>query len=327
MATLECLVSNVVIAAFLALVAAIVGKFTTRPQITHTLWILVLVKLITPPVVQIPVSYPTLAVVDRSAVLQAALKSDGNISSVQRPNDIHEGALSDSEDEAEFVNSPHQVAAKTPLPNQAVEESKLSWFFVAPWTKLLVGVWITGSLFWFLLAGTRLFRFRKLLRYASPASKEMLTEVNSIAARYGLHNVPSVLVVDAKIPPLIWGCGGRSSMVLPSRLLSRLGTEERAGLLAHELAHLKRYDHWIRWFEFVVLGIYWWNPIAWWARSQIQQAEEECCDGWVLWVFPNGARQYAQTLVDTVEFLAGSPGLKPDIATAFNQALGHATVH
>ena len=238
---------------------------------------------------------------------------------MQRPNDIHDGVRPASEDQAEFGNSSYQVAANTLLPNQAVEESKLSWFFVAPWTKLLAGVWITGSLCWFLLAGTRLFRFRKLLRYASPASKEMLSEVNSIAARYGLHNVPSVLVVDAKIPPLIWGFGGRSSMVLPSGLLNRLGTEERAGLLAHELAHLRRYDHWIRWFEFVVLGIYWWNPIAWWARAQIQQAEEECCDGWVLWAFPDEAHGYAQTLVDTVEFLAGSPGLKPDIATAFNQ--------
>lgn len=319
MITLECLVSNVVIASFLALVAAVVGKITTRPQITHTLWVLVLVKLVTPPVVQIPVGYPMLAVVDTPAVLQTALTSDGNVSSVQRPNDIHDGVPPDSEDKAEFTNSPHQVAANAPLPNKVVEESKLSWFFAAPWTELLVGVWITGSLCWFLLAGTRLFRFRKLLRCASPASKEMLTEVNNIASKYGLHNVPSVLVVDAKIPPLIWGFGGRSSMVLPSRLLSRLGTEERAGLLAHELAHLKRGDHWIRWFEFLVLGIYWWNPVAWWARAQVQQAEEECCDGWVLWTFPSNARLYAQTLVDTVEFLAVSLEVIPDIATAFNQ--------
>ena len=166
MITLECMVSNVVIAAFLALVAAIVGKFTTQPQITHTLWLLVLVKLVTPPVVQIPVSYPMLTVVDTPAVLQTALTSDGSVSSVQRPNDIHDGVRPASKDKTEFGNSPYRVAANAPLPNQAVEESKLSWIFVAPWAKLLVGVWITGSLFWFLLAGTRLFRFRRLLRFA-----------------------------------------------------------------------------------------------------------------------------------------------------------------
>jgi len=127
------------------------------------------------------------------------------------------------------------------------------------------------------------------------------------------------LVADAKVPPLIWGFGGRTSMILPSGLLNKMGPVERTGLIAHELAHLKRYDHWIRWFEFVVLGIYWWNPVAWWARAKVQQAEEECCDAWVLWTFPNNGRQYAQALVDTVDFLAGSSERKPEIATAFNQ--------
>ncbi len=58
MSFIDCVVSNAAIAVVLALVAAIVERVTMKPQITHTLWLLVLVKLVTPPVVHIPVNYP-----------------------------------------------------------------------------------------------------------------------------------------------------------------------------------------------------------------------------------------------------------------------------
>ena len=47
MSIIDYLVSNVAIATVLALFAALVGRVTVRPQITHTLWVLVLVKLVT----------------------------------------------------------------------------------------------------------------------------------------------------------------------------------------------------------------------------------------------------------------------------------------
>ncbi|MHB0954738.1 MAG: M56 family metallopeptidase [Pirellulaceae bacterium] len=303
MSIMECVVSNVAIASMLALVAALVGRITTKPQVTHTLWVLVLVKLVTPPVVHIPVSYP----VFESVTLEVPVGS-----AVVTKHEPTEELAAHSARVPDVLNSSpkQQAGVRDSTPASAPQKS---------WAKALVSVWVAGSLMWFLLATTRLIRFKTLLHYARPASRQLLVEVSTIAVSYGLRSLPRVLVVDAKIPPLIWGFCGRSSMVLPSGLLNRLGTEERAGLLAHELAHLRRYDHWIRWLEFVILGIYWWNPVAWWARAQIQQAEEDCCDGWVLWAFPGKARLYAQTLVDTVEFLAGSFEPKPDMATAFNQ--------
>jgi beta-lactamase regulating signal transducer with metallopeptidase domain len=190
---------------------------------------------------------------------------------------------------------------------------------VIPWSTVMVGVWAAGSLLWFLLAIVRLTHFGILLRYAEPASENLRAETRRIAATYNLRNLPRVLLVAAKVPPLIWSFGNRNCMVLPIGLLSQLEADQRSGLLAHELAHLKRRDHWVRWLEFVVLGIYWWNPVAWWARGQIQRAEEECCDRWVLWAFPDMGHQYAQALLETVDFLADSPSAKPAIATAFCQ--------
>src|SRR5262249_15861122 len=65
-------------------------------------------------------------------------------------------------------------------------------------------------------------------------------------------------------------------------------------------------DPWVRRLELVVLGLYWWFPVAWWASRQLREAEEQCCDAWVVWAAPDRAGAYASLLVETVAFLSQS---------------------
>jgi beta-lactamase regulating signal transducer with metallopeptidase domain/protocatechuate 3,4-dioxygenase beta subunit len=317
MSIIDCLLSNAAVAAILALVAAVVGRVTTKPQIRHALWVLVLVKLVTPPVVQIPIIYAN----SESFGSETGLTSNVAVSearTVDVPIEVHH----ETEDRADSAHRPQQALPFPPVVNpEAKKGADARPALEVPWSKVVIGVWVAGSFMWFSLVAVRLVRFKRVLQYAQPAPEDIQAQVRTIARRYGLQRLPRVMLVDATLPPLICGFGARTCMVLPSRLLSNLGTDERAGLLAHELAHLRRYDHWIRWLEFLVLGVHWWNPLAWWARAHVQQAEEECCDAWVLWAFPNKARLYAQTLIDTVDYLTGLARVKPAIATAFNQ--GH----
>ena len=132
-----------------------------------------------------------------------------------------------------------------------------------------------------------------MIRYTDTAADDLQQEVRRIARVFQLRRVPRVLVTNGQIPPLLCGIGGRSCILLPLGLLERLDESQRTSLLAHELAHLRRFDQWIRWLELMTLGVYWWHPVSWWARRRIQQAEDECCDGWVLWAFPEYARVYA----------------------------------
>ena len=52
------ILSNVLVAAMLALVAAGLGRLCRRPALMHALWLLVLIKLITPPLVTLPMPWP-----------------------------------------------------------------------------------------------------------------------------------------------------------------------------------------------------------------------------------------------------------------------------
>ena len=49
---------NAVMATGLAFLAALIGRFCRRPAVMHLLWILVLLKLMTPPAMWVPFTWP-----------------------------------------------------------------------------------------------------------------------------------------------------------------------------------------------------------------------------------------------------------------------------
>ena len=112
---------------------------------------------------------------------------------------------------------------------------------------------------------------------------------------------------------MTWGFGGGYELIVPTELWNSLSSSQRDVLVLHELAHLRRGDHWIRSFELLVFVLYWWNPLLWWARHELQEAEEECCDAWVVRTLPEKADDYADLIVETVAYLnqPPSPALPP----------------
>src|SRR6516165_5417908 len=54
---LEVGLSNAVLAGLLALVAAVVSRVARRPALAHSLWLLVLLKLVTPPLLRVPLPW------------------------------------------------------------------------------------------------------------------------------------------------------------------------------------------------------------------------------------------------------------------------------
>jgi beta-lactamase regulating signal transducer with metallopeptidase domain/uncharacterized coiled-coil DUF342 family protein len=139
------------------------------------------------------------------------------------------------------------------------------------------------------------------LRRAQPAPYTIRRDVARAARRIGLARPPETLVVDARISPLVW-CGLRPRLVLPRRLWDELDDSGRSAVLCHELAHLKRRDHWVRWGELAVCIAYWWHPLAWWVRRRISDEAENCCDTWVTWLLPQERRAYAEALLHANEF-------------------------
>ena len=140
-----------------------------------------------------------------------------------------------------------------------------------------------------------------------------------LAARLGLARTPRVWWIEAPLTPMLWAVGCRARLIIPTELWKSLNDGQRSLLLVHELAHLQRGDHLLRLFELAVTALYWWLPVVWWARYALRDAEEQCCDAWVVWAFPKEARTYAETLLETVDFLNPSRATEPLLASGFGK--------
>ena len=135
------------------------------------------------------------------------------------------------------------------------------------WTSAVVlAFWLGIASLWWGITASRLGKFRQLLHSASRASAEVQDQARSLAERLGIKDAPEVWLVPSAIPPMLWALGTRPKLLVPADLLGRLGADRRAAILVHELAHMKRRDHWVRLLEIVVSGLYWWNPLVWWSR-------------------------------------------------------------
>jgi beta-lactamase regulating signal transducer with metallopeptidase domain len=296
--------SNALAAGVLALAAGVVARCCRRPALVHSLWLLVLLKLLTPPLVTVPLPWPAPA---ETATLPELAPDTPARGDAADPLPV--------EGDEEVLAALLAVAADEPVPAEPSSAVTATAGLALSWTTLVPVLWAMGSASWIGLAVWRLWRFGRLLRFARPAPRWLRKQAGDIAARLGLGGCPQVLLVPGQISPMLWAVAGPVQLLLPADLLDRLSRDQRAALLAHELAHLRRRDHWVRRLEFVVSALYWWHPVVWWACRELREAEEQCCDAWVVWALPGIRRAYALTLVETVDFLSEARAALPVLAS------------
>ncbi|HEX4589681.1 MAG TPA: M56 family metallopeptidase, partial [Gemmataceae bacterium] len=176
-------------------------------------------------------------------------------------------------------------------------------------------VWLLGTITCLGITTIRWIAFHRLLRFACPAPLAWQGVSDRLARRMGLRRGPQLWLMRGPLSPLMWFGFGRASILLPADLAVRLDGRRRAAILAHELAHFRRGDHWVRWLEVLATAVYWWNPLVWLARRGLREAEEQCCDAWVVWALPAARRVYADALIDTADFLSRAQPAVPALAS------------
>lgn len=168
----------------------------------------------------------------------------------------------------------------------------------------LVLAWILGAaaMVGWTVARARTFRasMERASRAACPDLQGMAEE---IGRTLGLARVPSIETTDAVVSPMVYWGGGTARVLIPSALLEGMEPSQLRWILAHELAHVRRGDHWVRWLEWLACTVFWWNPIAWWARRRLRAAEEVCCDAMVVRAIGCVPRDYARSLVRALDLV------------------------
>lgn len=87
----------------------------------------------------------------------------------------------------------------------------------------------------------------------------------------------SIWLGDQVPSPFILGLF-KPRIYLPSGLVQ----SQRALVIAHEMAHIKRLDHWWKPLGFVLMAVYWFNPLIWLAYVMLCRDIEFACDEQVI---------------------------------------------
>lgn len=281
--------SNACFSIALAIVAMVVGAKVKRPHLAYMLWLLVFFKLVTPPIVTIPVGMPP----PQSTVISS---NDDLSGEVELPV------------VSEFAVETQSATALAAPPPSLFSNITTKLSAAKPW---LASIWLLGSLFIIAWSIRRVFQFARLLRdNTEPAPRELQSAAVTIAKQLGLNTLPEMLTTSAKLSPMVWWAGGIVRVVFPASLLDEMDASEWRWILAHELAHVRRRDYLVRWLEWLACVCFWWNPVVWWAQRNLRRMEEICCDNLVLSGLKPQPRTYANSLLTAVEFLA-CPAIRP----------------
>lgn len=294
----------------------------SRPAFRHALWLILLAKMITPPLIQFPVF--------ASSSMFGIASSDGRESKENAiaSQDVSQSArlaltLVQEGDELRQVNAVNPPSIPKTDKVSVAEPLRMN-----KWNSILscilpvaLLISLAGTCMIACVMTTRGYCVGKILSHAELVPGELQRTASQIAKSMGLLVVPRIRMVDARISPMLWASLYRPTIVFPKELIQQLSEKQITTVIAHEIAHFARLDHWSSCFASVVLAIFWWHPLVWFAQRQLRQAQEECCDALII---DNGTaerRQYAETLLAIVDFQSDQQTIFPIVSPGMGNAL------
>ena len=326
-----------IVAGILAVVAAALSsRRQITPSVKHVLWLVVLIKFVTPPLVAWPwasewrsLGWPAAWNATEPAVVAAgeapsAIALDvvpaDRGSAVEGPSEVDSARVEmidasdsmevasaeplefvserdDDDDDAREDLDAASIAAVAPTAS-----AWPAWVRLVPLSRVLLFGWIAITATIAIGQVVRIARFRRRLRSGFPAPDFLVDEADRIGRWLGV-SVPELLAVDDLGTPMLW-CLGRPQLLLPTHLIKTLSLDRWRGILTHELAHLRRRDQWVARLELAAGLIWWWNPLYWLVRARLDAEAELACDAWVVWALPKDRLTYAEVLFDICSSLS-----------------------
>jgi beta-lactamase regulating signal transducer with metallopeptidase domain len=184
------------------------------------------------------------------------------------------------------VNPKHQ--AIPPAASSSVESSLGS----LPW---LVEAWLVGVAFFSLRsAGGFILLERERRKQSAMVQDQVLEICHRLQDRLGITRAIRYCECAWLQAPAVIGWF-RPVVFLPVTALTGLSEEQLEVVVAHELAHIQRFDPFVNVFQVCVETLLFYHPAVWWLNKRIRAEREHCCDDMAVALCGN-AVEYARAL-------------------------------
>jgi beta-lactamase regulating signal transducer with metallopeptidase domain/predicted esterase len=305
-------------------VAAGVGLFIRlccrqRPHLAYLLWLVVLVKCLTPPFWSSPTS----------AFSWATRHSPTAMSSIGVPLDTGNGPVPKPEP---LPATLHHISGGGEVPSSTVFRdagsaradtssevaAKPDAGFTQVRFELMLGIsWLIGASAYAAYAFLASIHFCRTIRTSRIPAEDRLSKLAAeLTRRLGIRRAVRLCVTHEPLGPLTFGWV-RPIIVLPEALAAHRSSDELAPLVAHELVHVRRGDSLVGLLQAAVQCLWWFHPLIWWANRKIGFERERCCDEEVVAGLALEPKRYARSLVSVLElkrqlrWLSAAPGARP----------------
>ncbi|WP_105170531.1 M56 family metallopeptidase [Pseudoalteromonas sp. T1lg24] len=149
---------------------------------------------------------------------------------------------------------------------------------LADYTPLVAVLWMTGIIVLSMRLTLQMLQVHRLTttNIVQPSDKLELI-FNQLKERlFVTKRARLVISLTAHVPMAIGWI--KPVVLLPANLASGLSIAQLEMLMAHELAHIKRYDYLVNLIQTFVELVLFFHPAVKWISKQIRQEREYCCD-------------------------------------------------
>ena len=202
--------------------------------------------------------------------------------------------------EAAAVQAPMPAAESAPplprFPSSPSLADRLLWCWAAGVILMLLRVaW--------LMRGTRRLRLR-CRRLDDPELERLLKEMKKVLR---VSRRVTLGIVEEIMSPVAMGLFW-PIVLLPAAMATSLPPELLRAVLAHELAHIRRYDYLVNFLQLVVEALLYFNPAVWWLSRQVRLEREASCDALAAQA-TGSAADYADALAHAARCVQGRGGM------------------
>ena len=235
----------------------------------YLLWLVLLVKCFVPatfdvsaPVVSKAIESVVHVNFDTAAVKSAAIKRDGMLSM---------GAVEPS--------------------------TRVSWGWATVGNWVIVLWAICGGVYLFIAVLKGITIQQKLRRGRTWPDMQLECEFVELVQMLGIKSRPKLCLIRDISQPFVWGIV-RGCIYLPEGF-SGQGTErQRRQILAHELAHVLRWDAFVNALQMIAQAIFIFHPLVWWMNKCMRHEREKCCDEIAIAALGIESHEYGDTIVE-----------------------------
>lgn len=308
-----------------------------RAHLSFLLWLLVLLKFMTPPLwtsssglfcwVQVPFHSEL-----RQEPVSQGPQSLTRTESIQLMTGGDLRKLPD----VETKSSPFTVTIRDADPNESrdVPTDQRAMITQPAVTKLAVikterrssGYTLLdlGLIVWALVAllilgvmGVRYWRCKRIIRHAG---EQLHPELNQLlewlCKELKVKRRVRLLITKSRMGPAVMGLF-RPTIILPEVITDARSLKELEPILAHELIHIRRGDLWVGLLQLLASVVWWFNPLVWFSGRRLKFEIEQCCDEEVLAELNCVPGIYAKCLLEVLELKQSLktvpvvPGVRP----------------